>query len=289
MLMKNSDSMDGVFSRILQVIEEKLNGDRDKHFLAAIVALGHLAFHLPDKFSVQLKNLVSRNIVKELLLIDVTPARDGEEAWCTFEELCLETQSKVEGMKMMAKWLFGLKTAEVAAQKTLRMLNLVIENGGDLGKKGKPNPAERAWLRLAAGCAMLKICEQKCLSNQFTTQQYYNLGKLVTDPVVQVREQFLMKLNKGLGRGIPTLQNLKPYLPTEFQHSSPKNEANPAVDTAMGSPMYTGLGQLASKSKLNMSVEEAFTSNVVMREEVGLGKRTKREWRDEPKTKKNKL
>ena len=66
---------------------------------------------------------------------------------------------QVEGMKMMARWLLGLKTDEVAAQKTFRMLNAIIDNGGDLLEEGKPNPAERAWLRLAAGCAMLKICE----------------------------------------------------------------------------------------------------------------------------------
>ena len=203
LLSNSSDGMEGVFSRILEVIKEKLNGDKDKHFLTAIVALGHLAFHLPDKFPVQLKNLVSRKIVKELVMKDVTAARGGEEAWCTFEELCLETQSKVEGIKMMARWLLGLKTDEVAAQKTFRMLNAVIENGGDLMEKGKPNPAERAWLRLAAGCAMLKVCELKGVGDQFTTEQFYNLSKLVTDPVVQVREQFLKKLHKGLGRGFP--------------------------------------------------------------------------------------
>jgi sister-chromatid-cohesion protein PDS5 len=141
--------------------------------------------------------------VKELVMKDVTAARGGDDSWCEFDDLCLETQSKVEGMKMMARWLLGLKSDEVAAQKTFRMLNAIIENGGDLLEEGKPNPAERAWLRLSAGCAMLKVCEQKGVGDQFTTEQYYTLSKLVTDPVVQVREQFLVKLHKGLGRGIP--------------------------------------------------------------------------------------
>ena len=48
---------------------------------------------------------MSRKIVKELVMKDVTPARGGDEQWCGFEELCLETQSKVEGMKMMARWV----------------------------------------------------------------------------------------------------------------------------------------------------------------------------------------
>ena len=104
---------------------------------------------------------------------------------------------------MMARWLLGLKTDEVAAQKTFRMLNAIIENGGDLLEEGKPNPAEKAWLRVGAGCAMLKICEQKGVGDQFTAEQYYNLSRLMQDSVPQVKEMFLFKLHKGLGRGIP--------------------------------------------------------------------------------------
>ena len=79
-------------------------------YRTAIVALGHIAFHMPDKFPVQVKNRVSRNIVKELLMQDKTEPRsdDGTE-WCEFDDLPLETKCKIEGMKMMARWLVGLK------------------------------------------------------------------------------------------------------------------------------------------------------------------------------------
>lgn len=90
-----TENQDQVFSKVLDEIKEKLNGDKDKHFLTAIVALGHLACLLPEKFPVQLKNLVSRKIVKELVMKDVTAARGGEDTWCPFEDLCLETQCKV--------------------------------------------------------------------------------------------------------------------------------------------------------------------------------------------------
>ena len=39
-------------------------------YLTAIVTLGHIAFHLPEAFPVHIKNLVSRKIVKELLMQD---------------------------------------------------------------------------------------------------------------------------------------------------------------------------------------------------------------------------
>ena len=185
-------------------IKENLNGEKNRQYLTAIVALGHLAFHLPDKFPVQIKNLVSRKIVKELMMKDHTAARGGTESWSNLEDLCLETQCKLEGFKMMSRWLLGLKTDEMTAQKTFRMLHAVIENNGDLLEEEKPNAAEKAWLRLGAGCAMLKICEQKGVGDQFTANQFYNLSRLAQDEVQQVREKFIFKLHKGLNRGLPS-------------------------------------------------------------------------------------
>ena len=83
---------------------------------------------------------------------------------------------------------------------------------GTFWRKGKPNPAEKSWLRLSAGCAMLNICEQKGVGDKFNTEQFYTLSKLVTDPVPQVREQFLIyymktdalwRIRKGYCRAAP--------------------------------------------------------------------------------------
>ena len=66
---------------------------------------------------------------------------------------------------MMARWLIGLQSDGISARKTFNMMRTVISSRGDLLEEGKPTAAERAWLRLAAGCAMLKICEQKGVSH----------------------------------------------------------------------------------------------------------------------------
>jgi sister-chromatid-cohesion protein PDS5 len=91
-----------VFTDILEIIKENLVRDQDNQYLTAIVALGHIAFYLPEKFPVQVKNLVSRKIVKELVMKDNNPPRTGGGAWCERDELCLEAQCKMAGMKMMA-------------------------------------------------------------------------------------------------------------------------------------------------------------------------------------------
>jgi hypothetical protein len=115
---------------------------------------------------------------------------------------------------MMARWLLGQNTGghlPMAAQQILRLLNTIIEKGGDLLEEGKSNPAEKAWLRLSAGCAMLKIVGVIKEGDQLTAVQLYNLSRLMQDPVPQVKEQFLCKLHKGLSYNIPHT-----YLPTDL-------------------------------------------------------------------------
>lgn len=197
LISNTRDNIEEVFSPVFEIIKENLNGEKNKNYLTAIVALGHLAFHIPDTFRAQIKNLISRRIVKDLMMSDLTPARGGNETWAGREDLCLETQCKLQAFKMMARWLLGLKTDTINAQKTFRMFNAFIENGGDLLEDGKPNPAERSWLRLGAGCAILKICEQKGVGDIVNVGHFYNLAGLVADPVPEVREKIVAKLHKG--------------------------------------------------------------------------------------------
>lgn len=198
---------DEIFAQILEAVKENLVLD-SPHYRTAIVALGHIAFTFPEKYKVPIKNIVSRKIVKELLVKD---ARDNKEdyindddPWCSEEDLPEDTRCKVEGLKAMARWLLGLKQDTASAQKTFRMLNAFILHKGDLLQSGRLSKAEMSWLRLAAGCAMLKVCEQKGVGDQYTAEQFYNLSQLMCDEVKQVREIFATKLHKGLNKGLPS-------------------------------------------------------------------------------------
>ncbi|XP_063369502.1 sister chromatid cohesion protein PDS5 homolog B [Cydia amplana] len=192
-----------IFTEILETLKGTLT-PHSEHYRTAIVTLGHIAHNMPDSFPLHIKNIVSRKIVKELLV------REGgggphapDEEWCAEEELPEETRCKLEGLKCMARWLLGLKRDELSAQKTFRMLNAFIVHKGDLLQQNQLSKAEMAWLRLGAGAAMLKICEQKGVGDQYTAEQFYNLSHLMIDPVPQVREAFAAKLHKGLSKGIP--------------------------------------------------------------------------------------
>lgn len=61
---------------------------------------------------------------------------DDEDRWADEDCLSEETLVKMEGLKMMARWLLGLKDDIISAQKTFRMLNAFILHKGDLLQSG---------------------------------------------------------------------------------------------------------------------------------------------------------
>ncbi|XP_037070380.1 sister chromatid cohesion protein PDS5 homolog A-A-like [Pollicipes pollicipes] len=197
-----TDNQEGVFTEILERLKAQLELGHE-HYRTSIVSLGHIALYLSGKFPIQIKNIVSRKIVKDLLMKDLTDSGELDDEWCEEDALPEGIRCKIEGMKLMARWLIGLKDDVISAQKTFRMLVAFIIHRGDLLEEGRVNKPEAAWLRYAAGAAMLKICEQKGVGDQFTADQFYSLSLLMADECAQVRERFAAKLHKGLSRGIP--------------------------------------------------------------------------------------
>ncbi len=63
----NITNQEQVFSKILDSLKDNLVMS-SPHCRTSIVTLGHMALLLPDRFTVAIKNTVSRKIVKELLL-----------------------------------------------------------------------------------------------------------------------------------------------------------------------------------------------------------------------------
>lgn len=56
------DLHDTLFPFILETIKQNLNSE-SQHYRTAIVSLGHIAFNVPDKCKVQIKNIVSRKVI----------------------------------------------------------------------------------------------------------------------------------------------------------------------------------------------------------------------------------
>lgn len=109
-----------------------------------------------------------------------------------------------------------LAVYQKSSSNALQLLKTIIQNGGDLNDQGKGGTIlEKAYLRLAAATAMLKIASNDSLSaitentefifQRYTTtldimsaQQWHCLATVMIDSQEFVREKFLQKLNKGL-------------------------------------------------------------------------------------------
>lgn len=186
-----------VFGQIIDRLKMSLTL-QSEYFRTALVSLGHIALLCPDLFGMQIKSIVSKVVVKDLLMVDFEITRHDCTMWIDFDLLPEETKVKVEGMKMIVRWLLGLKTATQSGVSTLRLLTTVILHRGDLMEKGHVSPAEKSWLRLTAATCMIKLCQEPSYAEVISLEQFQVLALVINDECYEVRERFSQKLHKAL-------------------------------------------------------------------------------------------
>jgi len=183
-------------------IFENLQGALDPdnaNYITAIVSLGHIAQLFPQLFASEIKSIVSKVIVKELLMKDRSKGQPTDESWCSDHMISEETNAKMMAMKLLVRWLLGVKSnTSSSGTSTLRLLYTVILHDGDLMENGYTNKPELARLRLQAGCCMLKLAEEKCYSDIITKEQFQALALMLNDVCYNVRLRFANRLQKGL-------------------------------------------------------------------------------------------
>ncbi|KAK3738251.1 hypothetical protein RRG08_039662 [Elysia crispata] len=185
-------------ANIFESIQSALDPE-NANYLTAIVSLGHIAQLFPDLFPNEIKSIVSKYIVKELLMKDRTQGETTEESWCPDHLVSEETQAKVQAMKLLVRWLLGLKSnTSNSGTSTLRLLYVVIIHEGDLMENGLTNKPELSRLRLQAGCCMLKLVEEPCYADIIVKEQFQALALMLNDVCYQVRLRFANRLQKGL-------------------------------------------------------------------------------------------
>lgn len=57
LFINTTDTQDAVFAEILETVKANLDPDKGESYLSAIVALGHIANQMPEKFPIHIKNL----------------------------------------------------------------------------------------------------------------------------------------------------------------------------------------------------------------------------------------
>lgn len=182
----------------LEVLKQQLNLECP-HYRTTLVSIGHIAHSCPEVSGSQMKIIISKNIVKELLMQDREFDKlETKVDWCSEEQLSDITKAKCESMKLMVRWLLGLRSANSSVNSTLKLLSTVILHKGDLMEKGMISRPEMSWLRLMAGCCVLKLCQDSSFAELITPDQFMTVASLITDDCEAVRERFVQKLHKGL-------------------------------------------------------------------------------------------
>ncbi|XP_071951417.1 sister chromatid cohesion protein PDS5 homolog A-B-like isoform X2 [Antedon mediterranea] len=188
----------GAFKVLFEDMKEKVSLDNDD-ILTTLTTLGLIAKCTPEHFSSPMKNVVAVNVVKGLLMLDSTEGTHSKGIWCPDDQVCLETQAKIHAIKLLVHWLEGLKAnAGGSGSSTIRLLATMIKNDGDLMERQKIQRADMARLRLAAGCAMLKLAQEPCFAELMTQDQFQLVALLINDECYHVRTRFAKKLNKHL-------------------------------------------------------------------------------------------
>ncbi|GFR06797.1 sister chromatid cohesion protein PDS5 homolog B-B [Trichonephila clavata] len=197
------DNKQEVFGELIEHLKKHFTFS-SQYFRTSLAAVGYIAFLCHDMFASEFKNVVAKVIVRDLLMLDEELPNEeneqgaGNELWAPLESLREITKIKMEGMKVMVRWLMGMKDMIQPAMSTLRLLCTIIAHNGDLMEKNCLSPAECSWMRVSAGSCMLRLCREPKYAASLTIEQFTILAFLINDKCPELRERFCSKLNKGL-------------------------------------------------------------------------------------------
>ncbi|GFY77146.1 sister chromatid cohesion protein PDS5 homolog B [Trichonephila inaurata madagascariensis] len=191
------DDKQKVFGELIEHLKEHFTFN-SQHFKTALASVGYIAFLCHDMFAAEFKNVVAKVVVKDLLMMDKDLPQEGEELWVPLESLREVIKIKMEGMKVMVRWLIGMRDMIHPAMSTLRLLCTVIAHNGDLMEKNCLSPAECSWMRVSAASCMLRLCREPEYAASLNLEQFTVLAFLINDKCPELRERFCSKLNKGL-------------------------------------------------------------------------------------------
>jgi len=186
-------------AQIFEPLSRSLNADVPEQLITPLVSLGHISMLAPDQFASPMKSIVANFIVKDLLMNDRSSGNRNGKLWTTDVEVSPEVLAKVQAIKLLVRWLLGMKNNQSkSANSTLRLLSAMLVSEGDLTEQRKISKSDMSRLRLAAGCAIMKLAQELCYHDIITPEQFQLCALVLNDECYQVRQIFAQKLHVGL-------------------------------------------------------------------------------------------
>ncbi|XP_078534440.1 sister chromatid cohesion protein PDS5 homolog A [Lissotriton helveticus] len=186
-------------AQIFEPLSRSLNADVPEQLVTPLVSLGHISMLAPDQFASPMKSVVANFIVKDLLMNDRSNGERNGKLWSPDDEVSPEVLSKVQAIKLLVRWLLGMKNNQSkSANSTLRLLSAMLVSEGDLTEQKRISKSEMSRLRLAAGGAIMKLAQEPCYHEIITPEQFQLCALVINDECYQVRQIFAQKLHKAL-------------------------------------------------------------------------------------------
>ncbi|XP_072554008.1 sister chromatid cohesion protein PDS5 homolog A-like isoform X2 [Paramormyrops kingsleyae] len=196
-------------AQIFEPLSRGLNGNVPEQLITPLVSLGHIAMLAPDQFASPMKSIVANFIVKDLLMNDRSTGNKNGKLWASDEEVSPEVLAKVQAVKLLVRWLLGMKNNQSkSANSTLRLLSAMLVSEGDLTEQKKISKSDMSRLRLAAGGAILKLAQEPCYHDIITPEQFHLCALVINDECYQVRQIFAQKLHMALVKLLLPLEYL---------------------------------------------------------------------------------
>uniref|UniRef100_G3PUS4 PDS5 cohesin associated factor A n=1 Tax=Gasterosteus aculeatus aculeatus TaxID=481459 RepID=G3PUS4_GASAC len=196
-------------AQIFEPLSRSLNADVPEQLITPLVSLGHISMLAPDQFASPMKSIVANFIVKDLLMNDRSVGNKNGKLWTTDEEVSPEVLAKVQAIKLLVRWLLGMKNNQSkSANSTLRLLSAMLVSEGDLTEQKKISKSDMSRLRLAAGGAIMKLAQEPCYHDIITPEQFQLCGLVINDECYQVRQIFAQKLHLALAKLMLPLEYL---------------------------------------------------------------------------------
>ncbi|XP_078116261.1 sister chromatid cohesion protein PDS5 homolog A isoform X1 [Sander vitreus] len=196
-------------AQIFEPLSRSLNADVPEQLITPLVSLGHISMLAPDQFASPMKSIVANFIVKDLLMNDRSVGNKNGKLWTTDEEVSPEVLAKVQAIKLLVRWLLGMKNNQSkSANSTLRLLSAMLVSEGDLTEQKKISKSDMSRLRLAAGGAIMKLAQEPCYHDIITPEQFQLCGLVINDECYQVRQIFAQKLHLALVKLVLPLEYL---------------------------------------------------------------------------------
>uniref|UniRef100_A0A8C7YMB8 PDS5 cohesin associated factor A n=1 Tax=Oryzias sinensis TaxID=183150 RepID=A0A8C7YMB8_9TELE len=196
-------------AQIFEPLSRSLNADVPEQLITPLVSLGHISMLAPDQFASPMKSIVANFIVKDLLMNDRMAGNKNGKLWTSDEEVSAEVLAKVQAIKLLVRWLLGMKNNQSkSANSTLRLLSAMLVSEGDLTEQKKISNSDMSRLRLAAGAAIMKLAQEPCYHDIITPEQFQLCGLVINDECYQVRQIFAQKLHLALVKLLLPLEYL---------------------------------------------------------------------------------